>query len=81
MIQNLCRLDFVAKNANVVFISGTGLGKSYLMTALGYAACMQGHSVLLSGDIDIINTLAAAQATTQHQERAELLHQASGPAH
>ena len=81
MIQNLFRLTFVAKNANVVFISGTGLGMSYLMTALGCAACMQGHSVPFSGDIDIINTLAAAQATTQHQERAELLHQASGPVH
>ena len=39
------------------------------------------HSVLFTGDIDIINTLAAAQATTQHQERAELLHQATGPVH
>ena len=63
LIQNLFRLEFVAKNANVVFISGTGLGKSHLMTALGYAACMQGHSVLFTGAIHIINTLAAAQAT------------------
>ena len=63
LIQNLFRLDFVANNANVVFISGTGLGKSHLMTALGYAACMQGHSVLFTGAVDIINTLAAAHAT------------------
>ena len=38
-IQNLFHLDFVAKHANVVFVSGVGLGKSHLMTALGYAAC------------------------------------------
>ena len=62
-IQNLFHLDFVAKRANIVFISGTGLGKSHLMTALGYAACQRGHSVLFTGAIDIINTLAAAQAT------------------
>jgi len=44
MIQNLFHLDFVRQHSNVVFISDTGLGKSHLMTALGHAACLQGHS-------------------------------------
>ncbi len=63
LIQNLFHLDFVKARANVVFISATGLGKSHLMTALGHTACLRGHSVLFTGAIEIINSLAAAHAS------------------
>ena len=46
-----------------MFIGGVGLGKTHLATALGFAACHQGHSVLFASTVDVINTLAGAQAT------------------
>jgi len=60
-IQNLFRLKFFEDKANVIFLGGVGLGKTHLSTALGYAACLKGHSVLFTTAIDIINTLSAAQ--------------------
>jgi len=61
-IQNLFRLVFIEDKTNVIFIGGVGLGKSHLCVALGRAACERGYSVLFASAIDIINTLAAAQA-------------------
>lgn len=60
-IQNLFRLAFVTDKANVVFLGTVGVGKTHLATALGYAACQEGHSVLFADAISVINELAAAQ--------------------
>jgi len=60
-IQDLFRLQFVHDKANVIFLGTVGLGKTHLATALGYAACQQGMSVLFANAIDVINTLSAAQ--------------------
>lgn len=60
-VQNLFRLEFIPKKANVVFLGTVGVGKTHLATALGYAACQEGHSVLFADAISVINDLAAAQ--------------------
>jgi len=60
-IQELFRLRFIEEKANVIFLGLVGLGKTHLATALGYAACQHGHSVLFANAIDVINTLSAAQ--------------------
>ena len=69
-VQNLFRVAFLPEKANVVFMGGVGLGKSHLASALGYAACLAGHSVLFTTAVDIINTLTAAQAA--YRLKAEL---------
>jgi len=69
-VQNLFRLAFLKDKANVVFIGGVGLGKTHLATALGHAACLQGHAVLFTTAIEAINTLSTAQ--TQCRLKTEL---------
>ena len=60
-VQNLFRLAFLKDKTNVIFMGGVGLGKSHLVSALAHEACLQGHSVLFTTAVDIINTLTAAQ--------------------
>jgi hypothetical protein len=64
-IQNLFRLSFIPAHTNVVLIGNVGLGKTHLSIALGHAACLNGHTVLFTTAVDIINTLAAAQSAGQ----------------
>ena len=60
-IKNLFRLTFIEEKSNVVFVGGVGLGKTHLASALGYQACLKGHTVLFTSAIDTINNLIAAQ--------------------
>lgn len=60
-VQNLFRLQFLAEKQNVILLGTVGLGKTHLATALGYAACLQGHNVRFATAVDVINALAAAQ--------------------
>ena len=61
-VQNIFRLQFVKNKSNVIFLGGVGLGKTHLASALGYSACLKGHTVLFATAVDVINTLSAAQA-------------------
>ncbi len=62
-IQQLFRLDFLPQHGNVVLLGGVGVGKTHLAIALAHTACLQGHTTLFASAVDIVNTLAAAQAT------------------
>ena len=62
-VQNLFRLEFVPEKGNVIFLGTVGVGKTHLATALGYAACMEGYSVLFADAIAVVNDLTAAQKT------------------
>jgi len=53
-IQDLFRLRFIDEKANAIFLGLCGIGKTHLATALGYAACQHGYSVLFANAIDAI---------------------------
>jgi DNA replication protein DnaC len=73
-VQHLFRLDFIPQHGNVIFLGGVGVGKSHLAVALAHTACLRGYPTLFTSAIDIVNTLAAAQAVSGlKREMARLL--------
>ena len=73
-VKNLFRLKFVDEKSNVVFLGGVGLGKTHLATAVGYHACLQGHTVLFCSAVDAINNLAAAQSAGRLKQELRKYH-------
>jgi len=60
-IKNLFRLEFIEQKANVVFMGGCGIGKSFLATALAYQACQSGISTMFTKADELIDALDAAK--------------------
>ncbi|MBI2001945.1 MAG: ATP-binding protein, partial [candidate division NC10 bacterium] len=60
---NLLATDLVAEGIGALFVGGSGLGKTHLARALGYAQCQQGHRVLFTPLATMVNRLSAAEAT------------------
>ncbi len=59
---NLLATDLVAEGVGALFVGGSGLGKTHLARALGYAQCQRGHRVLFTSLAALVNRLSAAEA-------------------
>ena len=69
--------DPVAQGVGAVLIGNSGLGKTHLVRALGYAACQRGHRVLFTPCATLLNLLVAAEA---NKELGRQVHKYESPA-
>lgn len=53
--------NFIKSSSNLILVGNQGVGKTHLLTALGYAACRHGIQTRFVRAIDMINHLTAAQ--------------------
>ena len=61
-ILRLANCEFVTKNQNVLITGSTGVGKSFLGTALGYQACIEGFKVSYYNTSKLFAKLKMAKA-------------------
>ena len=62
LILRLGECGFVEKNENILITGSTGVGKSYMATALGYQACIQGYRVSYYNTSKLFTRLKMAKA-------------------
>lgn len=61
-VMRLADCDFIKKRENVLIIGSTGIGKSYLASALGHHACAMGYKVLYHQSTKLFAKLKLARA-------------------
>lgn len=61
-ILRLAECEFVENSENVLITGSTGVGKSYIATALGYQACIEGYRVMYFNITKLFSKLKMAKA-------------------
>jgi DNA replication protein DnaC len=61
-VLRLAECEFVEKNENILITGSTGVGKSYIATALGYQACIEGYRVMYFNITKLFAKLKMAKA-------------------
>jgi DNA replication protein DnaC len=72
LVLELAQGDWIARHLNLFILGPTGVGKSFLASALGQAACRLGYSVRYFRTARLLHLLAKARADPQQELLAEL---------
>ncbi len=69
----LAQCDFIKKHENLLITGSTGVGKSYIATAIGYQACIEGYRVMYFNTTKLFAKLKMAKADGSYlKEMAKL---------
>ena len=72
LVMELARCEYISKRENVLAIGNSGTGKTHIATALGLAACREGHKVQFFTAASLVTTLMEARdgkALTRFRKR------------
>lgn len=64
-VRQLVGGDFIDRHENIVMIGNPGTGKTHLMTAIGYRACLNGRRVLFRNATTLATELKEAKDSYQ----------------
>ena len=73
LLIDLVRGEYLDKRENILFIGGSGTGKTHIATALGIAACQQGKKVRFYRVTELITLLLEAKEERQLQRMRSFL--------
>ncbi len=72
-LRQLYAGDYLTTARNIVFVGGTGTGKSHLATALARNVILQGHRARFYSVVDLVNQLDAEKRTGRAGQLANRL--------
>jgi DNA replication protein DnaC len=65
-MMRLAECNFINRNENLLITGSTGIGKSYIASALGHQACMLGYRVLYANTPKLFAKLKMAKADASY---------------
>lgn len=60
-VQRLADCEFIKRKENIIITGSTGIGKSFLASALGHQACAQGYRVLYQHNTKLFGRMKIAK--------------------